>query len=155
MRQQTQTPVVFLLPLRLFVGWVFLTEALSKLTTGWIEGGRLGAVVSGWLKDGRAYEFYATFLREAVIPHSIGFTYLVIGGELLVGAALLAGLFSRFASIGGMFLALNYMLGRGDGIGPNPTAPIVAICLTMALSPPGRALGVDAALKGKLPSWLC
>lgn len=151
---QQQTLVVYLLPIRLFTGWVFLTEALSKLSTGWIATGKLAGVVSGWLKDGRAYGFYQTFLREAVIPHSIGFSYLVVAGELLVGAALLAGLFSRWAALGGMFLALNYMLGRGDGIGPNPTAPIVAICLTMVLAPCGRALGVDAALRGKVPSWL-
>ena len=61
---------------------------------------------------------------------------------------------SRWAALGGLILTLNYMLARGDGIGPNPTSPFVAICFTLMLTQPGRALGIDAALRGKVPSWL-
>lgn len=146
--------IAYLLPLRLFAGWVFLMEALGKLTSGWIPGGKLAVIVGGWLREGKPYSFYAPFLRDVVLPNAHGFSVTVVGGEMLVGSALLAGLFSRWAALGGLLLSLNYMLGRGDGIGPNPTAPFVAICLTLMLTQPGRALGIDAALRGKVPQWL-
>ena len=153
MRQQTL--VVFLLPLRLFAGWVFLMEALGKLTSGWVQNGKLAVLAGGWLHEGRPYGFYTPFLRDVVLTHAHGFSVLVVAGELCVGTALLAGLFSRWAAAGGLVLALNFMLARGDGIGPNPTAPFVAICFTLLLSSAGRALGLDAALRGKVPGWLC
>jgi thiosulfate dehydrogenase [quinone] large subunit len=149
-----QTHVVFLLPLRLFAGWVFLMEALGKLTSGWVQNGKLAAVASGWLHEGKPYSFYTPFLRDVVLPRVHTFSLLVVGGELCVGAALLAGLFSRWAAAGGLLLTLNYMLARGDGVGPNATAPFVAICLTLMLVSTGRALGLDAALRGKIPGWL-
>jgi uncharacterized membrane protein YphA (DoxX/SURF4 family) len=149
-----QTLIVYLLPLRLFAGWVFLMEALSKLSAGWVQSGRLAFLAGGWLKDGKTFSFYAPFLRDLVLPNAHTFSWLVVGGELLVGAALLAGLFARWAAVGGVVLALNYMLARGDGIGPNPTSPFVFICVTLMLTQPGRALGIDAALRGKVPSWL-
>jgi thiosulfate dehydrogenase [quinone] large subunit len=146
--------VVTVLPLRLFAGWVFLMEALSKLSTGWVQGGKLATLVGGWLQSGKSYGFYAPFLRTVVLPHASLFGWLVAGGELLVGAALLAGLFARWAALGGLVLTLNYLLARGDGAGANPTAPFVAICLTLLWAHPGRALGLDAALRGKVPDWL-
>ncbi len=149
-----QTLVVFLLPLRLFAGWVFLMEALGKLTSGWVQNGKLAAQVGGWLQEGKSYAFYAPFLRNVVLTHAHQLSLLVVGGELCVGTALLAGLFARWAAFGGFFMALNFMLARGDGVGPNPTAPFVAICLTLTLAASGRVLGLDAALRGKIPAWL-
>jgi thiosulfate dehydrogenase (quinone) large subunit len=146
--------IAYLLPLRLFAGWVFLMEALGKLTSGWVPTGKLAVIVGGWLREGKPYSFYAPFLRDVVLPHAHGFSLTIVGGELLVGSALLAGLFSRWASLGGLFLTLNYLLARGDGLGPNPTAPFLFIFVTLMLTQPGRALGIDAALRGKVPAWL-
>ena len=79
---------------------------------------------------------------------------MVALGELLVGAALLAGLFTRFAGAIGVVLVGNFLLGRGDGFGVNNTAPWVLMMLTIMLTAPGRTLGLDAALRGKVPRWL-
>jgi thiosulfate dehydrogenase [quinone] large subunit len=149
-----QTSLVLLLPLRLFMGWVFLTEALAKLAGGWLEQKRLYALAQSWLKDGKTYDFYAPFLRDVVAQNAHLFGWLVIGGELVVGAALLAGLFTRPAALGGILLVANFLFARGDGAGANQTAPFLAILLTLLFTNPGRTLGVDAALKGKIPGWL-
>jgi thiosulfate dehydrogenase [quinone] large subunit len=106
------------------------------------------------MREGRPYGFYLPFLRLVVLPHAHGFAYLVSFGELLVGAALLAGLFSRLAAFGGLVLVGNFLLARGDGIGVNGTMPFVVMMLTLMLTGPGRSLGLDAALKGRLPRWL-
>jgi thiosulfate dehydrogenase [quinone] large subunit len=81
-------------------------------------------------------------------------TYFVVISELLVGAALLAGLFTRVAAAWGLFLVTFYLLARGDGAEPNPTAPFLVILVTLMLTHTGRALGLDAALGEKFPRWL-
>ena len=111
-------------------------------------------VVDGWLRDGKPYSLYAPFLRAVVLPHAMVFSALVSLGELCVGAALLAGLFTRVAAGAGILLVGNFLLARGDGISANSTAPILVMCITMMLTSPGRTLGLDAALRGKLPRWL-
>lgn len=148
------TRVAFLLPMRLFGGWVLLSAGVTKLSGGWLGGPQLAATVAGWLRDGKPYGFYAPFLRGLVLPHAHAFAYLISFGELFAGAALLAGLFSRAAAAVGLLLVGNFMLARGDGLGTNPTAPIVVMMLTMMLTGPGRTLGLDAALRGRIPRWL-
>src|SRR5438094_3768111 len=80
------TRVSYLLPLRLFCGWVFLYSGLTKLGAGWLTQPELAHVVDGWLRDGKPYSLYAPFLRSVVLPHAMVFSYLVSLGELLVGA---------------------------------------------------------------------
>jgi NADH dehydrogenase len=152
MREETY--VLYLLPIRLFAGWAFFMESLSKLSSGWLERPRLQGLLEGFLREGKPYSFYVPFMKNVLLVHPTFFTYLVIVLELVVGAALLAGLFTRLASLGGLFLVLNFLLARGDGAGPNPTAPFIAILLTLFFTHSGRTLGLDAALRDKVPRWL-
>jgi thiosulfate dehydrogenase [quinone] large subunit len=146
-------PSWMLVPLRLYAGWSLLRAGLGKLSGNWLHEPRLHNAVSGWLHDGKPYGFYAGFLRNVVLPHSGIFSWLVVGGELLVGAALLIGLFIRPAAFFGLLMTLAFLFGQGDPIGANPTAAFVAICLTLLLAAP-RALGVDALLHGRVPRLL-
>ncbi len=143
-----------LLPVRLFAGWVFLRAGLSKLAAGWLDHPRVSAVIEDWMKEDRGYAFFRPFLRGVVLPHPQLWSRLVVSGELLVGAALLAGLCTRAAALGGLLLTLAFLLARGDGFEANPTAPFVMMCATLLLSHSGRALGLDAALSDRLPRWL-
>jgi uncharacterized membrane protein YphA (DoxX/SURF4 family) len=149
------TPTLYLLPLRLFTGWVFLIASLQKLAGGWLDRPpKLAVIVGGWLHEGKPYGFFEPVLRKVVLNLPLFTTYLVTFSELLIGAALLAGLFTRLASLWGLVMVTLYLLGRGDGAGPNPTAPFVAILITLALTHTGRVLGLDAALSDKVPRWL-
>lgn len=143
-----------LLPVRIFVGWVFLRASLVKLTGGWLAGHKLGPIIEGWLADGRPYGFYAPFLRNVVLPSEHTFGALVTCGELVVGATLLAGLFTRVGALVGVALATSFLLGRGDGAEANATAPFIAMTLTLLMGHSGRALGLDAALADRVPPWL-
>jgi thiosulfate dehydrogenase [quinone] large subunit len=151
---EEQTLVAFLLPLRLYAGWVYLVASLSKMAGGWLSQPTLRSIVEGWLAGGKPYGFYAPFLQKVVIPHATLFTVLVVIGELLVGIGLLAGVLTRAAAVLGILLTLNFLLGRGDGAGANSTSPFIAVLLTLVLTRPGRVLGLDAALEHKLPRWL-
>lgn len=56
---------------------------------------------------------YHSFLVSVVVPHADLFAQLIRAGEVIVGISLLLGLVTRAGALGGMFLALNYMLAKG------------------------------------------
>jgi thiosulfate dehydrogenase [quinone] large subunit len=143
-----------LVPLRLFTGWTLARAGLSKAMGGWLHEGKLTNSVSGWLTAGKPYPFYAPFLRHVVLPHAKLFSFLIASGELSVGVALLLGLFTRPAAFFGFLLVLAILLGQGDPLGANVTCAFCAILLTLLLTAPGRVLGLDAALRGRVPRWL-
>jgi thiosulfate dehydrogenase [quinone] large subunit len=143
-----------LVPLRLYVGYAFLRAALTKLAGHWLTDAKLAGILNGWLRDGKTYGFYAGFLRNVVVPHAHVFSYLVVGGEVLVGAALLLGLFTRPTAVAGLLLTLNIFLGAGDSFGANPTSAFLVMFFTILLTAPGRALGVDALLRHRAPRWM-
>jgi thiosulfate dehydrogenase [quinone] large subunit len=119
-----------------------------------MHNNKLASILGAWLAEGEPYAFFVPVLRNQVLPHAWAFGYLVVAGELFVGAALLAGLFTRWAALGGLVMTIVFLLARGDGAGPNPTAPFVLICFTLLVTHPGRVLGLDAILRDKVPSWL-
>jgi thiosulfate dehydrogenase [quinone] large subunit len=152
MAEPTSSPA--LVPIRVFVGWVFLRAALIKLAGGWLEQPRLAPFLEGWLKEDRPWGIFSPFLRHVVLPHAQGWSAVVACGEVLVGAALLAGFLTRAAALGGLLLSLAFLLARGDGIEANPTAPFVVMSFALLFSHSGRTLGLDAALADRLPRWL-
>jgi thiosulfate dehydrogenase (quinone) large subunit len=149
-----ERPTPALLPVRLFVGWVFLRAALLKLAGGWLDQPKLGAIVEGWLREDKPYGLIAPLLRGVVVPHAHGFSRFVAGAELVVGAALLAGFLTRAAALGALLLSTTYLLARGDGLEANPTAPFIVMAAALFFSHSGRTLGLDAALADRLPRWL-
>jgi len=70
-------------------------------------------------------------------------------GEILVGLCLVLGLLTRFSSIVGLFMLLNYYFGIGMARGGSSLAQqqtfIVALVVIL-LSNPGRTLGLDGLL---------
>jgi thiosulfate dehydrogenase [quinone] large subunit len=94
--------------------------------------------------------FYHDFLTNAVIPNIGLFAELVRLGEVLVGCALLLGIFTRFGGLVGCFLALNYMALNGEfsswtTIGTLDAAAFMLSFVMLAV-PAGRVAGVDALL---------
>jgi thiosulfate dehydrogenase [quinone] large subunit len=143
-----------LLPIRLFTGWVLLRAGLIKLANGWLDHPHLASALEPWLREGRPYAAFAPFLRHVVMPHGEAWSAVIACSELLIGAALLSGLVTRAAALGGLLISFAFMLARGDGIEANPTAPMVAMTATLLFSHSGRVLGLDAALADRLPRWL-
>ncbi len=77
--------------------------------------------VTGW---------YAGFLESVVIPNAALFSYLVTFGEILVGLALIAGLFTGIAGFFGAFMNTSFLFAGTAGA--NPLMFILAILLMMA-----------------------
>lgn len=72
----------------------FLNGALERSTTG------THPEVPGW---------YADLVRDVFLPNADVFAYLVAAGEFALGAALLAGLFTRGAALAGIVMNLAFL----------------------------------------------
>ncbi|HEU4402197.1 MAG TPA: DoxX family membrane protein [Candidatus Polarisedimenticolia bacterium] len=139
-------------PARLYCGYFFLTYGLEK-ATGHFGGAALRETLTKWAAEPR-YRFYLPFLQRVAIPHADLFGYLVIFGEIAVGALLLAGCATRFAALGGLFLCLNFLFASGTPLlSVEAPAVFTLLLLTVYLTAAGRALGLDHFLKKVLPRW--
>jgi thiosulfate dehydrogenase [quinone] large subunit len=134
----TRMALVWLI-LRLWLGYEWLHAALGKWTEGgWVGKGTGGAVkgvaqgaiaqtkgefpqVTGW---------YATFLKEVVVPNAALFSYLVIFGETLIGITLILGAFTSIAAFFGVFMNASFLFAGTAGA--NPLMALVAILLVLA-----------------------
>src|SRR5918996_3151096 len=124
---------------RVYIGWGWLHAGWEKVTSeGWMAGG--SALQGYW---GRAvaipetgrpaitYDWYRDFLVLLLNTESyIWFAKLVAVGELLVGFALLIGIFTGIAAFFGAFMNWNFMLAGSAST--NPVMGIVGIGVMIA-----------------------
>ena len=126
---------------RLYVGYEWLIAGWGKLTnpSGVWVGAHAGAAITGFLggalkKTGGEHPdvqgFYAWFLEHVAIPNAALFSYLVTFGEILVGIALIVGLFTGIAAFFGGFMNANYLLA--GTISSNPVLIILTMFLVLA-----------------------
>lgn len=147
-----------LLGLRLVMAWVFLQAGLEKLATdGWTNVG--GFTAEGYLVHGIAeanplkglFVFFVDVLW-LVDP-------LVMFGQILIGLALLLGVFFRFAALVGSLQMLFFWTGNWEGgltagfpveHGYFVTSELVYLLLLFGLGAwgAGRIFGLDRRLEG-------
>lgn len=148
-----KTLLLYVVALRLFVGYYFLGRGLEKLWGVFGTGLPLVRML-GPVADKHPISWYKDFLASVVMPNEALFSYVISLGETLVGASLLVGLLVRLSSPFGVFINLNYYLAfaltrGGAQIGLNG---IFILChLIFFLSGAGRVLGLDGVIRRKLP----
>jgi thiosulfate dehydrogenase [quinone] large subunit len=134
--------------LRLWIGYYLLNQGIRKYLRDFPHRDWITRQI-GELDKIDIYPWYKSFLADVVVPNKELFGYLVTWGEILVGACLVLGLLTRFSSVIGLFMLLNYMFGPGMARGGAPLAQqqtfIVAL-VVFILSSPGRTLGLDGLL---------
>ncbi|MFK7603611.1 DoxX family membrane protein [Deinococcus sp. SM5_A1] len=103
----------------------------------WV-GEKAGAAVSGFLTGALAKTggdhpdvsgWYAWFLQHVALPNAAAFSYLVAYGEVLVGVALIVGLFTGIAAFFGGVMNASYLVA--GTISTNPLLFILATCLAL------------------------
>jgi len=93
---------------------------------------------------------YQAFLVHVVLPNASFFAELVRLGEVVTGALLLLGFYTRLGGFIGVILSLNYLSAKGGlahlsvWSGLDSTA-LVLSALNIVL-PTGRVLGIDGLL---------
>jgi thiosulfate dehydrogenase (quinone) large subunit len=121
-----------LLPLRIFLGIVFLDGGISKIAdVRFLDGTSPTSMHATVVAVRRASPIGS--LLGPVADHSFAFGLLMAAAEIAVGLGLLLGLFTRVAAAGGMVLALSLWLTVSWQAEPWFTS--ADIVYVMALSP--------------------
>ncbi|GAA5416443.1 hypothetical protein Pryu01_01478 [Paraliobacillus ryukyuensis] len=128
--------------IRIYLGYQWFTHGIEKLTgggfdaSGFIQGAIAnstgeGATVQGW---------WGTFLETVALPGANIFSLLVMWGEVLVGAALILGLFTNFAAL--MAATMNFAFLFSGTVSTNAQMVLLTIFLIVAGYNAGR-YGLD------------
>ncbi len=137
------------LVVRVWLGWQWLEAGLHKVGEAAWTGPQAGAAVSGFLKGALANAAgdhpsvrptYAAFVENVALPNAKLLSYMVAWGEVLVGIALIAGIFTTFAALMGALMNLNFMMAGSAST--NPYMYTLAILVVIAGANAGR-IGVD------------
>ena len=117
----------FWLIIRVYVGYEWLMAGWEKLGNPVWTGNGAGNAIRGFLMGALQKTvgehpdvsgWYAYFINHMVLPHALFFSYLITYGEIIIGIALIIGLFTGiFASIGA-FMNLNYLFAGTLSINP-------------------------------------
>jgi thiosulfate dehydrogenase (quinone) large subunit len=125
--------------LRVYAGWIWIQAGWEKLNDPAWAGSTAGAALTGFVNGALAkatgahpavQDWYAWFLQNAVLPSAAFWSYLVTFGELLVGVALILGIFTGIAAFFGAFMNINYLFA--GSVSTNPILLIGAFFLVLA-----------------------
>ncbi|KEK22250.1 DoxX family membrane protein [Bacillus gaemokensis] len=139
-----------LLPLRLYLGYTWLSAGLGKLfgqsfeASGFLKGAIVKAsgdhpAVQGW---------WADFLQRFALPYADLFSFLVQWGEILVGLGLLLGGLTKTATFFGVIMNTAFLLS--GTVSTNPNMMLLSILILVAGSNAGR-IGLDGIVFKKFP----
>ncbi|KGX84521.1 TQO small subunit DoxD [Pontibacillus marinus] len=143
--RNNQVVGIILTFLRVYLGYTWFTAGWGKLTgDGFNASGYLkGAIGKATGEHPAVQGWWATFLENVALPNSELFSFLVMWGEILVGIALILGVFTTFATL--MGLTMNFAFLFSGTVSTNPQMVIIGIILLVA--------GYNAAKFG-LDRWI-
>jgi uncharacterized membrane protein YphA (DoxX/SURF4 family) len=138
---------------RIATGVLFLLFGEYKVAGPEFAHAGFTQYLQGYIQ-GAALAFYRPFLTHVVLPHVIFFGYFVGVLELLIGAALVAGLWVRPASVVGAVFLLNLLSATwwepGHGVGvwryfgaELDKIPLIFLFLIFYAADAGAVWGVD------------
>jgi thiosulfate dehydrogenase [quinone] large subunit len=145
---------------RILTGVIFVAEGWGKIAGDFVRGG-FAESVRETASEG-AWPFWSAFLDSVVLPNATAFGWFFAAAELGLGTALVVGLLTRAAAVGGILLMLILLLGQTN-VGRADWTRWVTAGLTskfallllwlLFLSDPGRVWGLDARLRERKRSF--
>lgn len=168
-----KTPIFWLAILRIYLGVIWLLEGIKKVRDGWLNPANNFIVsmpkpgdaplesteaVTSATQVTQYYpepilkeppQIYQWFTQTVIEPNAYLFQASVVLMEIAIGLALIAGLFTVLASLGSIFLCLNFILSAmaGTEILWHIFAGIVMF------GGAGRAFGLDYYVIPRLKHW--
>jgi len=150
-------PQVWIVVLRVVVGFWFAKAVWTKLDLAWLFGAIPYPAVSprfvafhpkrvAEFAAGNPVEWYKQFLETTVLPNAAIFAKLQAYGEAVVGIGLLLGLVTGITALVGLFLTLNFGLAtQWMSFGQQGFHVLLATSMIMFLGArAGRLWGLDA-----------
>jgi thiosulfate dehydrogenase [quinone] large subunit len=135
---------------RLYLGYSWLSSGIGKLSNpGWTQTGealkgfweRAVLIPEAPARPAISFDWYRAFLQGMLDAGAYTwFSKLIVAGELLVGAALILGLFTGIAAFFGGFLNWNFMMAGTAST--NPVLFTLSIFLILAWKTAGW-IGLD------------
>ncbi len=125
--------------LRIYIGWQWVEAGYAKVISPMWVGPDAGGAVAGFAmgalkKTAGAHpdvsSWYATWLKDVVIPNAGFFSHLVAFGELAVGVGLILGLFTGIAAFFGAFMNMNYLFA--GTVSTNPLMFVIQLLIILA-----------------------
>lgn len=96
--------------IRIYLGYQWFTAGIGKVTGGFNAGGFIeGAIAKAGGENPTVQGWWAAFLETVALPGADVFTFLVAWGEVLVGLALILGLFTNFAALMGIIMNFAFL----------------------------------------------
>lgn len=135
--------------IRLYTGYEWFMAGYTKLFNPVWFGDKAGVALTGFIKGALAKTagehpdvqgWYAGFLENVVLPNAALWSKFVVIGEILVGVALILGIFTGLAAFFGGFMNVNYLLA--GTVSTNPLLFVFATWLVLAWKTAGW-LGLD------------
>lgn len=121
------------LVVRVYLGYEWFMAGWEKLhNPAWV-GDSAGTALQGFINGALAksvcapgaaachvdvQSWYAAFLQNVVLQNTVLWSFMVTWGEILVGAALILGLFVGLAAFFGSFMNLNFLLAGTVSVNP-------------------------------------
>ena len=140
--KQNKMISILLAVLRVYLGYTWFIAGWGKIAGGPFDasGFLQGALAKATGEHPAVQEWWAVFLKNAVIPNVEIVNFLVPWGELLVGLGLMLGLFTKTAVFFGMVMNFSYMFSGTTST--NPQLALLSIFILVSAMNAGR-YGVD------------
>ena len=127
----------FLALLRIYIGYKWFAAGISKLQ---MSGFDASGFITMAAESSTAPAWWQVFLQNVAVPNAELFSFMVLWGEILVGIALILGVFSNFAALMGITMNLSFLFS-GAGLLDAQMA-ILTVFIVIAGSNAGR-YGLD------------
>src|SRR5690625_675103 len=117
--------------IRIYVGYQWVTAGLGKVMGGFDASGFMqGAIAQSGGENPAVQGWWAAFLETVALPNAGLFSFIVAWGEVLVGIALILGIFTNFAAL--MGITMNFAFLLSGTVSTNAQMVILTIFLIVA-----------------------
>lgn len=128
--------------LRVYIGYQWFTSGFGKITGGQFDASGFiqGAIANSAGEGATVQAWWGGFLEAVALPNAGLFSYMVMWGEFLIGAALILGIFTNFAAL--MGVTMNFAFLFSGTVSTNAQMVVITLFLIVAGYNAGR-YGLD------------